>query len=339
MMSYMNKRPPRVTTLAMMTNALANVLETISAEIDNKMPTTEFKFNPTEFDKIEYLDQIGDYMSTWTSRISFSRIPDSETKLYYNRCNRNDFHVFVNYEKVEYPYRNYQEYLIYQIDYYKHSIKSVLKNHFKHAASYRYTKNLFRFIYHANKSIKFFKTKLEEAKDKSNYGKAYIVDSLNLTVKEVTISRDEASLICYDYLEKEFQIRGVDKYVEYIEVPMISYINGAHIRMYLNKSIEALNTLTNFGCNIKLKDFTDNGQLKYVPVLYGNKPFPNTKEVNVNIFNGYVPLSPTNENGVLDAYLYLGLDECNIIEELNASIPQDKINLEDISHPTIFHIF
>lgn len=334
-MYMMNKRPPRVTTLAMMTYTLAKVLEHISAEIDNKMST---EFNPTEFDKIEYLDQIWD-MTKSPSKISFARILDSDTRMCYNRCNRNDFHVFVNYEKVEYPYHNYQKYLISQIDYYKRSIASCLKNHFKHT-SYRDTKNLFRFIYHANNAIKFFKAKLEEAKDNSNYGKAYIVDSFNLTVQELTISRDEASLICYDYLEKEFQRRGVDKFVEYMEVPMISYINGTHMRLYLTKDIEALNTLTDFGCNIQLKDFTDNGQLKYVPVLYGNKPFPNTKEVNINIFNGYVPLSPTNENGVLDAYLYLGLDECNIIEELNASIPQDKINLEDIeSHPTIFHIF
>lgn len=332
MMSYINT----------MTNALANVLESISAEINNKSATTEF--NPTEFDEIEYLDQIWIWdMSTWTSKISFASILDSETRLQYNRCNRKDFHVFVNVhksEKVDYPYNNYQKYLEYQINYYELSIsESVLKKYFEHA-SYRDTKNLIRFISHANDSIKFFKAKLEEAKDKSNYGKAYIVDSLNLAVKELTTSRDEASLICYDYLEKEFQKRGVDKYVVYIEVPMISYTDGTHIRMYLNKDIEALNTLTDFGCNIKLKDFVDNGHLKYVPVLYGNKPFPNTKEVNTNIFNGYVPLSPKNENGVLDAYLYLGLDDCEIIEELNSTIPHDKINLEDIKlHPTIFHIF
>lgn len=53
-----------------------------------------------------------------------------------------------------------------------------------------------------------------------------------------------------------------------------------------------------------------------------------------------MPLAPKTEDGILDTYLYLGLDDSEIIEELNATISEDRIDIEDIkAHPTIFHIF
>lgn len=331
-----------------LTDTLANLLENISMAIDDKKPVRT-KFNPEEFDKIEYLDPIKNMMMPiWTYEdISFGGMSDlkAETKMVYNRCNKGDFHVFVNvsnHEKLDYPYHNYREYLASQISHYTYyTDPSVMMWYFEHATDEQ-ADNLNRFISHAKDAIEFFKEKLNEAEDESNYGKAYIVDSLNLTVTELTKDRakEELALICYDYLEKEFQKRGVDKFIDYIEVPMITYTDGAHIRIYPKKDIDKLYTLIDFGNNMNIKDFTDNGYLKYIPVLYGNKPFPNTTEVNTNIFKGYVPLAPKTEDGVLDAYLYLGLDDSDIIEELNATISEDRINIEDIkAHPTIFHIF